>query len=68
MAYNGDNHLKKVEEIIAVYQEVKEYDIPDTFVVKKLFPKRGIYISYRTWHNIKSKYLTLINAPLPATA
>jgi hypothetical protein len=53
MAYNPRNKLKQYKRIIAVYNEVKEEDIPDTYIVKHLFPKYNIYISYRTWVSIK---------------
>ncbi|ADY51530.1 hypothetical protein Pedsa_0958 [Pseudopedobacter saltans DSM 12145] len=53
MAYHRTNYLKKVSHIMAVYQEVKEPDIPDTKIVAKVFPKHNIYISYRQWMNLK---------------
>jgi hypothetical protein len=54
MAYNNKNHLKRVALILEVYNEVKESDIPDTRIVAKKFPERGINISYRTLMNYKN--------------
>lgn len=54
VAYTRDNHLKKVAHIISVYKELKEEDIPDTRIVRSLFPQRNIFISYRQWMNIKN--------------
>ena len=54
MAYNRRNYLKNVSYIVAVYNEIKQYDIPDTYILRHEFPKRGIFISYRTWMNIKN--------------
>jgi len=54
MAYNRRNYLKNVSYIISVYNEVKQYDIPDTHILRHEFPKHGIFISYRTWMNIKN--------------
>lgn len=53
MAYNPRNKLKKYKRIIAVYNEVKQEDIPDTYIVKNIFPKYNIFISYRNWVHIK---------------
>jgi len=54
MAYNRKNYLKNIRLILSVYKTVKQHDIPDTFIVKHEFPKYGIFISYRTWMNIKA--------------
>lgn len=54
MAYNSNNYLKSVRYITSVYADVKEVDVPDTFIVRHEFPKKGIYISYRTWMNMKN--------------
>lgn len=48
VAYNNSNHLKNVEMIIRLYLRVKEYDIPDTYIIRYIFPKHGVHISYRT--------------------
>ncbi|WP_107039948.1 hypothetical protein [Brumimicrobium mesophilum] len=53
MAYNPKNKLKAFRRILQIYSEVKQEDIPDTFIVQKVFPKHHIYISYRTWMTIK---------------
>ena len=53
MAYTGTNHQKTVEMIVRLYLSVKEYDIADSYIVRNLLPKHGIYISYRTWMNYK---------------
>lgn len=53
MAYNSNNYYKKIKRIIQVYNEAKTPDIPDTFIVSKVFPKHDINISYRQWMNIK---------------
>lgn len=54
MAYNRRNYLKNVSFIIAVYNQIKQPDIPDTYILRYEFPKHGIFISYRTWMNIKN--------------
>lgn len=48
MAYNRANHQKNVEMIIRLYLRVKEHDVPDTHIVRYIFPKHGVFISYRT--------------------
>jgi len=53
MAYNPKNKLRAFRRILAIYSEVKQEDIPDTFIVAKVFPKHHIYISLRTWMTIK---------------
>ena len=54
MAYNRKNYNKRVQYIVKVYQEAKERDVPDTRILRSIFPKHGIYISYRQWMNIKA--------------
>jgi len=49
MAYTRDNYLKRVNSIVAVYNSVKQPDIPDTRIVKNIFPQHNIFISYRMW-------------------
>lgn len=58
MAYHNRNRLKRIEYIIKVYNEVKKPDIPDSFIVRNIFPKHHIYISYRLWMNIKNMKLS----------
>ncbi|WP_017258413.1 hypothetical protein [Pedobacter arcticus] len=53
MAYHRGNHLKKVNFIMQVYASVKEEDVPDTRILRHVFPKHGIFISYRQWMNLK---------------
>jgi hypothetical protein len=53
MAYHNGNYLKKIETIRSVYNEVKESDKPDSFIVRKIFPQRNINISYSCWMFIK---------------
>jgi hypothetical protein len=53
MAYNRNNYLKHVASLIALYNSVKESDKPDTFIVKNIFPKHDIFISYSKWMKIK---------------
>lgn len=54
MAYTRHNYLKSIRYITSVYVAVKQPDVPDTFIVRHEFPKRGIYISYRTWMSMKN--------------
>jgi len=54
MAYNRTNYLNKVRKIVEVYNACKAYDIPDTRIVAREFPKHNIFISYSTWMNIKN--------------
>ena len=53
MAYNSKNKHRQYLRIIEIYKAHKQEDIPDTFIVSKIFPKHNIFISYRTWNNIK---------------
>jgi hypothetical protein len=53
MAYNRKNYIKKIRSIVEIYKAEKHYDVPDTHIVSKIFPKHNIFISYRTWTNIK---------------
>ena len=59
MEYNSTNYFKKAREIVAVYKLVKTDDIPDTHIVRVIFPQKKIYLSYRQWMNIKG-------TPIPA--
>lgn len=59
MAYNSKNYHKKAREIVVVYNHVKTPDIPDTHIVRFIFPLHKIYLSYRQWMNIKG-------TPIPA--
>lgn len=54
MAYNNRNRLLKIEHIIDVYNRVKNEDVPDTKIVRSIFPQHKIYISYRLWMQIKN--------------
>lgn len=53
MAYNRNNYLKRARYIIGVYNDFKHADVPDTTILRNVFPKHNIYISYRQWMNIK---------------
>jgi hypothetical protein len=53
MPYNKNNKNKRNKYILDVYKSVKQEDIADTFIVRNLFPKHGIFISYRAWMEIK---------------
>jgi hypothetical protein len=55
MAYNSNNHNKFVQKAINVYKLFENSDRPDTYIVRKEFPKFGIHITYRTWMNFKKK-------------
>lgn len=54
MAYNRKNYLRKVRFVVDIYNQHKEYDVPDTFILRNIFPKYGIYMSYRKWMYIKN--------------
>ena len=47
------NKKRQYRYIINIYDANKEEDIPDTFIVRRIFPKHGIFISYRQWSRIK---------------
>lgn len=53
MAYNKKNYNKRAQFIIDVYKNAKHADVPDTKIVRTVFPKFNIFISYRQWMNIK---------------
>jgi hypothetical protein len=53
MAYNRNNYLKRARYIIGVYNDAKNPDIPDTQIVRNIFPKHNIHLSYRQWMNLK---------------
>ncbi|WP_220764706.1 hypothetical protein [Flavobacterium sp. UMI-01] len=53
MAYNKKNYNKRAQFIIDVYKNAKHDDVPDTKIIRTVFPKFNIYISYRQWMNIK---------------
>lgn len=57
MAYNKNNYYKKCLRIIEVYNAHKHEDVPDTRIVKHIFPKFHINISYRQWMNIKGSVI-----------
>jgi hypothetical protein len=53
MAYNSDNHNKKVKYVMELYREWKtrKEDIPDTRFVKYELPKHGFAMSYTGFIN-----------------
>lgn len=53
MAYTRNNHLKRVASIVDLYNRVKEPDIPDTYILRVIFPKHNIFICRRTWIGYK---------------
>lgn len=53
MAYNRKNYLKRARYIIDIYKAHKQSDVPDSRIVRTVFPKYNIHISYRQWMNIK---------------
>jgi len=53
MAYNKNNYNKRAQFIIDVYKSAKHDDVPDTKIIRTVFPKFNIYLSYRQWMNIK---------------
>ena len=53
MAYNKNNYYKRAQYIIDVYNSAKHSDVPDTTILRNVFPKHNIFISYRQWMNIK---------------
>ena len=62
MAYNNRNRIKQIREILRVYYSEKQEHIPDTRMVKQIFPKHGIHISYRSWMNIKGMNVNELKA------
>jgi hypothetical protein len=64
MAYTRHNYIKWIRSIVSIYNQHKEYDVPDTQIVKNIFPKHNIFISYRTWVRIKGTPLA-VNATVP---
>ena len=53
MAYNKKNYFKRVRFIIEIYKSAKHEDVPDTQIVRTVFPKHNIHLSYRQWMNLK---------------
>lgn len=47
------NKKKQYQYIVDIYNEHKQSDIPDTFIIRVIFPRHHIYISYRQWMRIK---------------
>ena len=56
MAYNQRNQAKRDKYILDKYQEYKKRnsDRTDTFIVRRILPDYGIFISIRTLHNVLS--------------
>lgn len=61
MAYNKNNYHKRARYIISVYNDAKHSDVPDTKIVRTVFPKFNIFISYRQWMNIKDARIPASN-------
>ena len=53
MAYNRNNYYKRARYIIEIYNGAKHADVPDTTIVRNVFPKYNIHLTYRQWMNIK---------------
>jgi len=53
MAYNRHNQQKRVNHVMEKYKALKESDVPDTRVLKRLANDHNIHISYRTLMNYK---------------
>lgn len=53
MAYNRHNQQKRVNHVMEKYKLLKESDVPDTKVIKRLRIEHNIFISYRTLMNYK---------------
>lgn len=54
MAYTKDQFRKRVAYIMEVYNSVKEPDIPDTHILRVIFPKHNIFITRRTFVGYKA--------------
>jgi len=50
----SENHIKRIRYVNEVYQQHKEIDVPDTKILRTVFPKHNIFISYRQWMRYKS--------------
>ena len=61
MAYNSNNKKAQYRYIIELYKSIKQEDIPDTQIIRHKFREKGIFISYRTWMNIKAKKPSELN-------
>lgn len=62
MAYNRNNYYKRARYIVTIYNDNKHDDVPDTFILRSVFPKHNIYLSYRQWMNIKGIVIPKDNA------
>lgn len=53
MAYNSENHEKKVAFVMEKYKEwkLRKEDIPDTRFVKSVLPQLGFTMSYTGFMN-----------------
>ena len=47
------NYLKRARYIVEIYKKYKHDDVPDTRIIRHIFPKYHIYVNYRQWMNIK---------------
>jgi hypothetical protein len=57
------NKKKQYRRILDVYKEHKQSDVPDTFIVRVIFPRHHIYISYVQWMRIKGRKPSEIQEP-----
>jgi hypothetical protein len=53
MPYLSRNKKRQYAHILEVYRSVKQLDVPDSYIVRVIFPKHRIHISYRQWVRIK---------------
>jgi hypothetical protein len=49
-----ENHIKRIRYANEIYQQHKEIDVPDTKILRTVFPKYNIFISYRQWMRYKN--------------
>lgn len=54
MSFSKEFHKQRIARVMEVYNTVKETDIPDTYIIRCIFPKHGIFISRRTFINYKA--------------
>jgi hypothetical protein len=49
----ASNKQKYREHVMNIYAQVKQEDIADSYIVRIIFPKHHIYVSYNTFMRIK---------------
>ncbi len=58
MSYHRQNHIRRLRYIVDVYNAHKHYDVTDSYIIRNIFPKHNIYLSYRAWMKIKGTPLS----------